>query len=386
MVMIEKKRSQVCHFTSVHPYNDIRIFIKECCTLAATGYDTNLVAPNAPDEVRNSVHLHGVPKVNGSRLLRMTKTVWAVYQKARAINADIYHFHDPELIPIGLLLKLEGKKVIYDVHEDVPKDILGKTWIPPVLRKPVAWLIRNLENFAAKRFDAVVAATPYICDRFLKLGCHAVNVNNYPILTELYLPDVDWSKKERVVCYVGGIFCIRGIFEIIEAIDQTDVKLLLAGQFSPIELRERTITMPGWDKVEELGQLNRSEVAQTLARSMAGLVLFHPEPYHLDAQPNKMFEYMSASLPVIASNFPLWKEIIEGNQCGICVDPMNPAAIGEAIQWLIDHPDEAKRMGENGRRAVEKKYNWESQVISLTKLYNLTRKTEQGYSQNEEKQ
>jgi glycosyltransferase involved in cell wall biosynthesis len=144
--------------------------------------------------------------------------------------------------------------------------------------------------------------------------------------------------------------------------------------------------MPGWDKVEELGQLNRSEVAQTLARSMAGLVLFHPEPYHLDAQPNKMFEYMSASLPVIASNFPLWKEIIEGNQCGICVDPMNPAAIGEAIQWLIDHPDEAKRMGENGRRAVEKKYNWESQVISLTKLYNLTRKTEQGYSQNEEKQ
>jgi glycosyltransferase involved in cell wall biosynthesis len=332
------------------------------------------------------VHLHGVPKVNGSRILRMTKTVWAVYQKARTINADIYHFHDPELIPIGLLLKLEGKKVIYDVHEDVPKDILGKTWITPVLRKPVAWLIRNLENFAAKRFNAVVAATPYICDRFLKLGCHAVNVNNYPILTELYLPDVDWSKKERVVCYVGGIFYIRGIFEIIEAIDQSDVKLLLAGQFSPIELRERAISMRGWDKVEELGQLNRSEVAQTLARSMAGLVLFHPEPYHLDAQPNKMFEYMSASLPVIASNFPLWKEIIEGNQCGICVDPMNPAAIGEAIQWLIDHPDEAKRMGENGRRAVEKKYNWESQVISLTKLYNLTRKTEQGYSQNEEKQ
>jgi hypothetical protein len=385
MAILEEKQSKVCHLTSVHPYNDTRIFIKECCTLAATGYDTDLVAPNAPDEVRNTVHLHGVPKVNGSRLLRMTKTVWAVYQKARPLKADIYHFHDPELIPIGLLLKLEGKKVIYDVHEDVPKDILGKTWIPPVLRKPVAWLIRNLENFAAKRFDAVVAATPYICDRFLKLGCHAVNINNYPILTELYLPDVDWSKKECAVCYVGGIFYIRGIFEIVEALGQTDTKLLLAGQFWPSALRERVVTMPGWNNVEELGQLNRNEVAKTLARAMAGLVLFHPEPYHLDAQPNKMFEYMSAGLPVIASNFPLWKKIIEGNECGICVDPMNPEAIREAIQWLIEHPDEAKRMGENGRRAVEEKYNWESQVLSLTKLYNLNRKTEQDYSKNEGK-
>ncbi len=306
MAMIEKRQSKVCHLTSVHPYNDTRIFIKECCTLAAAGYETYLIAPNAPEEVRNGVHLYSVFKLSGSRLLRMTKTVWAVYQKARTLNADVYHFHDPELIPLGLLLKIEGKKVVYDVHEDVPQDILAKTWITPILRKPIAWLIRSLENFAAKRFDAVVAATPFICDRFLQLGCRAVNVNNYPILSELHFSQGDWLQKERAVCYVGGIFNIRGIYEMVEAIGQTDAKLLLAGQFSPLELREQIIAMSGWNNVEELGQLNRGEVAKTLARAMAGLVVLHPEPYHIDSQPTKMFEYMSASIPVIASNFPLY--------------------------------------------------------------------------------
>ena len=367
--MKQKIQSKVCHLTSVHPYNDTRIFIKECCTLAAAGYETYLVAPGAPDEVRNGVHLHSVLKSSGGRLLRMTRTAWRVYQKARAIKADIYQFHDPELIPIGLLLKVEGKKVIYDVHEDVPRQTLSKDYIPKYLRNLIAWLLEKLENWAAKHFDAVVCATPFIQNRFLKLNCQAVNVNNYPILTELQLPDVDWSKKERAVCYVGGIDKIRGIFEVIEAIDQTDVNLLLAGRFSDVIQREQAAAMPGWTHVEELGQLNRKEVAQTLARAMAGLVLFHPEPNHINAQPNKMFEYMSAGIPVIASNFPRWKQVLESHLCGICIEPMNPKAIAEAIQWIIDHPNEAKRMGENGRKAVEERTNWEQESKTLLELY-----------------
>jgi hypothetical protein len=367
--MNDKIKSKVCHLTSVHTYDDTRIFIKECSTLAASGYETYLVAPGAPDEVRNGVHLQGVHKSSGSRLLRMTSTVWGVYQKAQVINADIYQFHDPELIPIGLLLKLGGKKVIYDVHEDFPQDILDKTWIAPFLRTTIAWLTTIVENFAAKRFDAVVAATPFICARFLKLGANAINVNNYPLLVELHLPDVDWSQKERLVCYVGGLDQIRGIFEMVEAIGKTDTKLLLAGQFSEDAQRQQAVAIPGWANVEELGKLNRIQVAKTLAISMAGLVVIRPVPSLINGQPIKMFEYMSAGIPVIASHFPLWKNFIEGNDCGICVDPMNPTAIAEAIQWLISHPEEAKRMGKNGRRAVEEKYNWESQVVPLLNLY-----------------
>jgi glycosyltransferase involved in cell wall biosynthesis len=92
-------------------------------------------------------------------------------------------------------------------------------------------------------------------------------------------------------------------------------------------------------------------------------------PNHIDAQPNKMFEYMSAGLPLIASDFPLWREIVEGNDCGVCVDPADPAAIAEAIDRLVENPDLARRMGENGQRAVHERYNWAIEEKKLLALY-----------------
>lgn len=359
---------KVVHITSVHPAFDIRIFHKECKTLTEFGYEVVLVVQYEQDEKHDRIRIRALPKPR-NRIERMVSTTWQGYQLAIQENAQVYHFHDPELIPVGLLLKAQGKKVIYDVHEDVPRDIVSKTWIPKYFRQIIAGIFEKLEDFAARYYDAIVTATPFILGRFLKLNCNAVNINNYPILDELYLSNVDWNKKERAVCYVGGITDIRGIFEMVEAIGHTEAKLLLAGQFSSPVQRAKAATMPGWAKVQELGQLNRIEVAQTLQRVMAGLVVFYPMDCHINAQPNKMFEYMSAGIPVIASNFPLWQEIIEGNECGICVEPLNPTAIAQAIQWIIDHPDEAKRMGENGRKAVEKKYNWETEAVSLLNLY-----------------
>ncbi|MGM3305432.1 glycosyltransferase family 4 protein [Anabaena sp. WFMT] len=369
MLEPQHRKVRVCHLTSVHPYNDTRIYVKECCSLVDANYEIHLVAPGAPNEVIKGVHFHPVPQIQENRLLRMTKTVWHVYQQALAIQGDIYHFHDPELIPLGFLLLNQGKKVIYDIHEDVPRDILSKYWIPEIWRQIISWPIEKLENFAAKRFTAIVAATPFICDRFLKLGCFAVNVNNYPIVDELSLPNTSWEQKELVVCYVGAITEVRGIFEMIEAIGQTDTFLLLGGKFAYQKQQEKAVAMSGWANVKELGWLGRKEVVQTIAKSMAGLVLLHPTVSLIDSLPVKMFEYMCAGIPVIASNFPLWKEIIEGNQCGICVDPHNPQAIAEAIQWIIAHPYEAKQMGENGRSAVLEKHNWKKESDKLLKLY-----------------
>ncbi len=360
--------AKVIHLTSVHSALDTRIFLKECKTLVTAGYEVIFIVPHDRDELVAGVQINAVSRPK-SRRERMVKTVWQVFKKALDEDAEIYHFHDPELIPLGLILKIKGKAVVYDVHEDVPRDILSKSWIAESLRLTISWMAERIENFAAQQLTAIVTATPFICDRFSKLGCHAVNVNNYPILSELYLPHLDGVQKERAVCYVGGIADIRGIFEMVEAIGQTDTKLFLGGKFLSANQRERAAAMSGWANIKELGQLNRNEVAETLAKSMAGLVLFHPELNHINAQPNKMFEYMSAGIPVIASNFPLWKEIIEGNDCGICVDPLNTRAIAEAIQWIVEHPNEAKRMGENGRKAVEDKYNWEKESETLLKLY-----------------
>jgi glycosyltransferase involved in cell wall biosynthesis len=106
-----------------------------------------------------------------------------------------------------------------------------------------------------------------------------------------------------------------------------------------------------------------------MKRSLAGIVTFHPLPNHLDSHPTKMFEYMSSGIPVIASDFPLWRDIIEGNQCGICVDPLDPKAIAAAIDYVVTHPQAAKAMGENGRRAVLQKYNWTVQANRLIDFY-----------------
>jgi glycosyltransferase involved in cell wall biosynthesis len=360
---------KICHLTSVHPYKDTRIYLKECSTLFNAGYETHFIAPDAPNEVRAGIHLHSIPKIEDNRFKRMTQAVLSVYQQAIEINADIYHFHDPELIPIGLLLKAKGKKVIYDIHEDLPRDILTKDWIPKYLRKIISIFAEKIENNAAKNLDAMVSATPHINRRFINLNKNSMELNNYPILTELYPSSDDFTKQKNAFCYVGGIGKIRGIFEIIEAIDRAKVKLLLAGSFNNMEEKSIAINMEGWQYVEDLGHVDRQGVLEILQKSMAGLVLFQPIPNHLDSQPNKMFEYMSAGIPVIASDFPLWREIVEGNKCGICVNPQDSQAIATALQWILEHPVEAKEMGENGRKAIEKKYNWEQESKALINLY-----------------
>ena len=357
----------VVHLTSVHPPFDTRIFHKEAKSLAKTGYYVTLIAKHDKEKVVDGIRIVPLSKPR-NRLERMTKIVWSVYQKALEIDADIYHFHDPELIPVGLLLKFRGKRVIYDVHEDVPRQNLSKPYIPVAFRKPISLMIGALEAFSARRFDGVVTATPFINSRFLELGANAVNVNNYPLASELYAVENQWKNKGKTVCYVGGIAGIRGAFEMVEAIGKTKYRLLLAGDFEP-GLENKLKQTPGWRQVEALGFVDREGVRTMMARSMAGMVLFHPEPNHIDAQPNKMFEYMSAGIPVIASNFPLWREIIEGAECGICVDPLNTEEIAGAIRFIVEHPVEAEQMGKNGRRAVEERYNWGMEEKKLLGIY-----------------
>lgn len=361
---------RICHLTSVHDHTDIRIFIKECRSLALAGYEVHFVVPEAPDTNIDGVQIHGIVKEAGSRLKRMTATVNGVLKKGLEIDADVYHFHDPELIPVGLQLKRKGKKVIYDVHEDVPRQILTKNWIPKAFRKVISKSFELLENFAAKRFDFIITATPYILERFLTLGCRAQDIKNYPLLNELKMEDCNWSEKEDTVCYMGGISVIRGIREMVTAQSYLEnITILLGGHFTDTAEKTALEGMNGWEKVKELGFLNRKEVKETYQKSKAGIIVEHPTPNHQHALPIKMFEYMAAGIPVISSDIPLWRDIVEGSQCGICVDPFNPNEIAEAIEWIISHPQDAENMGRNGRKAVETTFNWEIEGEKLAAIY-----------------
>lgn len=360
---------RICHLTSVHQWNDIRIFRKECISLASHGFETYLIATDCEDKKVNGVNIVSAGPKPLSRLKRMTQLVKAVYKKAVEIDADVYHFHDPELLFVGWLLKKKGKKVIYDTHEDVPRQIMSKPWIWKPLQRFISFTFETVENFIAARITAVMAATTSIGDRFLGLNKNTIVIHNYPLLQELQSTTA-WENKRQEICYAGGISEIRGIKQLIEALAHAPaIKLHLVGSFSSDAFRNEMTQLPGWRQVIEHGFVERTRVAEIFGVSKVGMVALLKTPNHFNSQPIKMFEYMSAGIPVIASHFPLWREIIEGNTCGLCVDPTNPKAIADAIIHILSHDEEAKRMGENGRKAVEEKYNWETEEKKLVEFY-----------------
>lgn len=360
---------KIAHLSSAHPRYDTRIFAKQCRSLAAAGYEVSLVvADGKGEETLDGVAIVDVGR-SGSRLGRMAGATRRVLERAKVLDADVYHLHDPELLPAGLSLKKRGKRVIFDAHEDVPLQILGKHYLPFFTRKVASRAFAAFERMACRRLDAVIAATPAIRAKFDRIGIEARVVANFPVLDEFEAVDREGLRPGEI-CYVGGISSIRGIREVVEALGhcEADIRLNLVGALDQ-NLEEQLARLRGWDRVKPHGFLSREEVGRVFARSVAGIVTFLPSPNHVAAQPNKMFEYMGAGIAVIASDFPLWREIIEGTESGICVDPCNPRAIAAAIDSLVQNPEEARRMGANGYRAVRERYNWRAEERELLELY-----------------
>jgi len=360
---------KVCHITTVHPRTDTRIFIKECKSLAKY-YEVHLiVADGKENNIVDKVHIHDIGLRQKSRIKRLRIDSDKALKKALSINCDIYHFHDPELISVGVKLKKAGKKVIYDVHEDLPRQVYSKpylkNWIKPILSRIIEWQ----ENKAAKKFDYIITATSHIRNRFFKINKNSIDINNYPVLGEFNSFN-NWSLKQNQVCYIGGITEVRGIKEMVNSLEFNDAKLVLAGTFDDPNLETKMKYKKLWSKVEYLGFIDRHQISEVLKISKAGLVTLHPIINYMEALPVKMFEYMMAGLPVITSDIPLWKNIVESNKCGIAVNPLNPREISNAINYIMENPEKAEKMGENGQKAVKEKYNWSIEECKLFDVYN----------------
>lgn len=371
---VATKRLSVIVLTTVHQRHDSRVFHKEAAAIAEIkGMDLQVVVADGEG------HKHGTRYViydlGKSRFGRLGRFTIGNLRAARYVSRnfpDVLHIHDPELLPLSWIAARIGARTIYDAHEDVPRDILDKYWVPKWARKPLSLMIDRVERALAKSLDHVIAATPSIARRFA--ADRVVSVQNYPRLEEFpFGGRAGTAEGRNDFIYVGSITRIRGLTEVVQAMallgPESSSRLVLAGPFSPESYREELQAEPGWVRVDYRGVVDRAEFPDLYRTARAGIVTFHPENNHLEAQPNKLFEYMAAGLPVIASNFPLWADLVKGTESGILVDPRNPSRIAEAMQDLLEDDELVGRMGGNGRRAVIERFNWNSEAEKLRGLY-----------------
>ena len=358
---------RVCHVTTTHPVDDHRILHKECATLAQAGYEVTLIAPHDRGERRLGVDIVPLLARPGHPVRRMARQSLAAYRLARALDADLYHFHDPDFLPYAVLLARRGKRVVYDVHEDVPRQILTKPWIRPALRAVVARAVGRVEAGAARRLSAIVCADPANVPRFAELSGEVVLVANYPRLDEI--EPVPWDLRERAVCYVGGISRVRGSVELVDAMASVDAELLLAGPVSPPSLLSTLEGRGGWRRVAFEGRLARPGVTALLGRAQVGALPLHAIPNYVVALPVKLFEYMAAGIPVVATDVSPWSDIISRHGCGVCVPVENARALAAALTELLDDPQRARAMGDRGRHAAEAHFSWESEASKMLRLY-----------------
>ena len=370
---IESKKYRIVHLTSAHPVMDIRIFHKECRSLARVGLDVIQICNHDLNDTIDGVRILGLGR-NKGRVSRFTKGLIKTFVAALRCRGDLYHLHDPDIIIVGIALRILGKRVIYDVHEDLPTKILLKMYLPTIARKPLSLIVRYLENIAAGLMSGLVTATPTLRLRFQQSNRNIAVVNNFPMLEEFEDAEtVCWESRRPSVVYFGGISEARGVYEMIQAVNllptALGVKLELAGWFYVKSLFDRLKEQPQWSLVNWHSEVDRPGLRHLLRTVSAGLVVLHPEKSFLTSQPTKLFEYMAAGIPVIASDFPLWRSIVSTADCGILVDPLDGRSIAAAIESLLSNPERARAMGQRGRQAVEEHFNWANEEETLLSFY-----------------
>lgn len=359
----------ICHITTVHPRLDTRIFQKECCSLVDMGHQVTLICNKGKSEQINGVTIISLAVPYSGLLGRIKNVPKEIFKKAIALDADIYHFHDPDFLYQGLQLIKQGKKVVYDAHEDVPRQLLSKPYGNKLTLKILSGLFEPFENFVVKRLSGIVTADKKVFHRFQKINPHTVLLNNYPILCQFDKP-TPYSKKEKEVFYVGDIAAIRGVIEMIKAMEYVDdFTLVLAGIFESKSLEQQARNLPQWCKVRYEGYIDSEKRTALLERAQVGLVVLHPVKKYEDALPTKLFEYMAAGVAVVCTNLKLWADIVMDSNCGLLVNPLDPKEIGAAINELILNPEKAEELGLNGYKSALEKYSWSTEEPKLKSFY-----------------
>ncbi|MCP4677035.1 MAG: glycosyltransferase family 4 protein [Deltaproteobacteria bacterium] len=363
----------ICVFAPVHPHRDIRVFQKEARSLAKAGYRVLLLAHGDESVTEDGVELSPLRySSRWQRFLLQPVFLW----KILLTGADAAHIHNPDTLFVGCALRMLGKKVVYDTHENFRMLIPTRTWVPGPLKRPLATMVDLMERFAGRVFDNVVVTQFSQQER---IGFRSVLIENAPI-TEGKLIDKAFEIAKhhergdylRVV-YPGLLNEERGLFSMIEAMEvlnrTTRARLWLMGLEGDSTVIPRAKKLPGWRYVDYLGLQEQANAFSYMVAADVGLVTFLPKADNEVLNPNKLFEYQRFATPFVASNFKVWRSYQKEIDAGLWVDPTSVEEIAKALQWIAEHPKEAKKLGERGQKFVLEEYNWEKESQKLLQIY-----------------
>lgn len=367
-------KRKVCHISTAHPENDGRILFKQCSSLSKAGYDVSLIVTSDKEKVINGVKIVPLSEKSNNRIYRMFYKTKEAYNKAINVDADIYHFHDPELIPLGKKLKKIGKKVIYDVHEDMPKQILSKKYLGNMgTRKLISKAFDKFEKINSKEFDAIITPQDWIKDKFLSYNKNIVIVKNFAmknIIDKAEPMVIDEEKENFKIIYIGSITQIRGIREMIKATEifNGKVELIVIGEWETEELFLECKKLKGYRYTRYLGKLPIEEMYKYIKLADVGMSILYPTPNYKEAIPTKVCEYMACKLPVILSDFPFWRELF--GDIGIYVNPLDIKDVVNAIEYYRTNKEITNAKGIANRKVFEEKFCWSTEEEKLLNLYN----------------
>jgi len=369
---------KICIITSSHPPFDKRIYNKEALSLAKMGFDIDIIAPtklNGKD--KNNINFLGFSKK--SKIINIPLNWIQIFKLTLKNHYLIYHFHDPDLLILGIILKIiTSRPVIYDVHEHYPERIL-QYWNPNIIVKSLRWLFEMFENFCSRIINNIIVVENNQFKRFNKLKCNVIKLSNYAKIED-YSLTIN-SKKEynnKVAIHIGSLQKSRGTYEFIKIAKLVNklnrqIKLVFVDWFYTKNERDLFNTIIEKEQARQyidiVPPVKSNKISSLLKSADIGLSLLLPLGQSRIAIPTKLFEYMACGLPIIAETSPYNKQFIEQNDCGILVKHNDIDRFASEIVDLIADQDLMKKYGDNGKKAFITKYNWEIQEIKLKKYY-----------------
>ena len=370
---------KICHLTTVHPAKDARIYYRMCLGLAAKQIATTLIAP---EPFKDERFLRASSWNRRLGHASRPRRVGIALRAALAENSDLYHFHDPELIPMALTLKAlrPSSAVVYDVHEDYPSMMQHKYWLPESLRPVASTGVTMAHWLAGKFLDGIITADTAVEQDFTRFAAGKIFCfYNFPTLALFGSPTAEPVAIPADLVYLGGISERSGIYVVLDALrllrdrDGLRPTLRLAGYTDGQQGRramDEAIRARGLARqIEFHGRLAHDQVPNWLRAGRIGLVPLQQIDKFLKNIPSKMFEYWAVGLPVIASDLPPARRFVTPGENGLLFTPGDAVSLASAIQRLLETPQTALAMGSAGRRQVESDWNNEAQIDGLIDFY-----------------